>query len=108
MGATTTTANNQNNQTATHRDRDSISMQSSDLRAIQRPQAKKLPAKNIGALPPPPQREPSIGSIGVNEPSDQATPLPVVYSTTTSSAKRNHHLYRLQDHIDIRAAAVWI
>jgi len=40
---------------------------SSDLRAIQRPQAKKLPAKN-SALPPPPQREPSIGSSGPNEP----------------------------------------
>ncbi|XP_034474039.1 ralBP1-associated Eps domain-containing protein 2 isoform X2 [Drosophila innubila] len=87
MGTTTTT-NNHNNQTTAHRDRDSISMQSSDLRAIQRPQAKKLPAKNIGALPPPPQREPSICSIGANEPSDQATPLPVVYSTTTSSVKK--------------------
>lgn len=41
-----------------HRD----SLQNNDLRAIQRPQAKKLPAKNIGAIPPPPQREPSIGS----------------------------------------------
>ncbi|KAH8276395.1 hypothetical protein KR018_000284 [Drosophila ironensis] len=40
---------------------------SSDLRAIQRPQAKKLPAKN-SALPPPPQREPSIGSSGAGEP----------------------------------------
>lgn len=29
---------------------------SGDLRAIQRPQAKKLLNKNIGALPPPPQR----------------------------------------------------
>lgn len=33
-----------------------------DLRAIQRPQSKKLPTKNVGGLPPPPQREPSIGS----------------------------------------------
>ncbi|XP_055850840.1 ralBP1-associated Eps domain-containing protein 1 isoform X2 [Episyrphus balteatus] len=41
-----------------HRD----SLQNNDLRAIQRPQAKKLPVKNIGAIPPPPQREPSIGS----------------------------------------------
>lgn len=41
-----------------HRD----SLQNNDLRAIQRPQAKKLPAKNIGAIPPPPQREPSIGT----------------------------------------------
>ncbi|XP_055375776.1 ralBP1-associated Eps domain-containing protein 1 isoform X2 [Condylostylus longicornis] len=38
------------------------SLQGNDLRAIQRPQAKKLPSKNIGAIPPPPQREPSIGS----------------------------------------------
>ncbi|KAL7741743.1 hypothetical protein ACLKA6_000355 [Drosophila palustris] len=88
IGTTTTTTTNHNNQTTTHRDRDSISMQSSDLRAIQRPQAKKLPAKNIGALPPPPQREPSIGSIGVNEPPDQVTPLPVVYSTTTTSSAK--------------------
>lgn len=29
--------------------------------AIQRPQAKKLPQKSIGGIPPPPQREPSIG-----------------------------------------------
>lgn len=29
---------------------------SGDLRAIQRPQAKKIPNKSIGALPPPPQR----------------------------------------------------
>ncbi|XP_016978551.1 ralBP1-associated Eps domain-containing protein 1 isoform X2 [Drosophila rhopaloa] len=43
--------------------------ESSDLRAIQRPQAKKLPAKN-SALPPPPQREPSIGSTGPSEPSE--------------------------------------
>ncbi|XP_017077570.2 LOW QUALITY PROTEIN: ralBP1-associated Eps domain-containing protein 2 [Drosophila eugracilis] len=48
--------------TGSHRD-------SSDLRAIQRPQAKKLPAKN-SALPPPPQREPSIGSSGPNELTD--------------------------------------
>lgn len=41
-----------------HRD----SLQNNDLRAIQRPQAKKLPIKNIGALPPPPQRESSTGS----------------------------------------------
>lgn len=55
-----------------HRD----SLQNNDLRAIQRPQAKKLPAKNIGAIPPPPQREPSIGSnnaIG-NETTSSAAP----------------------------------
>nr|XP_043067378.1 ralBP1-associated Eps domain-containing protein 1 isoform X1 [Drosophila bipectinata] len=45
---------------------------SNDLRAIQRPQAKKLPAKN-SALPPPPQREASIGSSGPSEPPEQQT-----------------------------------
>ncbi|XP_067625148.1 ralBP1-associated Eps domain-containing protein 1 [Eurosta solidaginis] len=39
------------------------SLQNNDLRAIQRPQAKKLPTKNVGALPPPPQRESSFGSV---------------------------------------------
>lgn len=34
-----------------------------DLRAIQRPQPKKLPTKNAGAIPPPPQRESSIGAV---------------------------------------------
>lgn len=87
--ATTTTITTLNNQAGTHRDRDSISMQSSDLRAIQRPQAKKLPAKNIGALPPPPQREPSIGSIGVNEPPEPPAPIAVAYAVTaTGSAKK--------------------
>lgn len=38
-----------------------------DLRAIQRPQPKKLlPTKNAGALPPPPQRESSIGAVEEN------------------------------------------
>ncbi|EDW86777.2 uncharacterized protein Dwil_GK23672, isoform B [Drosophila willistoni] len=73
---------------------------SSDLRAIQRPQAKKLPAKN-SALPPPPQREPSIGSSSLNEslPSQasvqSAEPLPMpststasVYATTAVMAKK--------------------
>ncbi|XP_037810849.1 uncharacterized protein LOC119603054 isoform X1 [Lucilia sericata] len=46
--------------TQPHRD----SLQNNDLRAIQRPQAKKLPIKNIGAIPPPPQREPiTAGNI---------------------------------------------
>ncbi|XP_055594669.1 ralBP1-associated Eps domain-containing protein 1 [Uranotaenia lowii] len=40
--------------------RDSIT--SGDLRAIQRPQPKKPPSKGVGAIPPPPQREPSITS----------------------------------------------
>ncbi|BFF95856.1 ralBP1-associated Eps domain-containing protein 2 [Drosophila madeirensis] len=64
--------------TATHRE-------SSDLRAIQRPQAKKLPAKN-SVLPPPPQREPSIGSTG---PSDNSDSLPAtVYATTVTVSKK--------------------
>lgn len=37
-----------------------------DLRAIQRPQPKKLPTKNAGAIPPPPQRESSIGAVEEN------------------------------------------
>lgn len=53
------------NAPSSHRD-------SNDLRAIQRPQAKKLPAKN-SALPPPPQREASIGSSGPSEPPEQQT-----------------------------------
>lgn len=35
---------------------------SGDLRAIQRPQPKKPPSKGVGAIPPPPQREPSLTS----------------------------------------------
>lgn len=40
-----------------------IVRETNDLRAIQRPQSKKLPSKHVGGLPPPPQRESSIGSI---------------------------------------------
>ncbi|XP_058445856.1 ralBP1-associated Eps domain-containing protein 2 [Malaya genurostris] len=47
------------------------SLTSGDLRAIQRPQPKKPPSKGVGAIPPPPQREPSItsssGSAGTAE-----------------------------------------
>lgn len=39
------------------------SLTSGDLRAIQRPQPKKPPSKGVGAIPPPPQREPSVSSI---------------------------------------------
>uniref|UniRef100_A0A6B2EH71 Putative ral-gtpase effector ralbp1 n=1 Tax=Phlebotomus kandelakii TaxID=1109342 RepID=A0A6B2EH71_9DIPT len=39
----------------------------SDLRPIQRPQPKKLPAKGAGAIPPPPQREASL-SLEQSEP----------------------------------------
>uniref|UniRef100_A0A1B0G666 RalBP1-associated Eps domain-containing protein 2 n=1 Tax=Glossina morsitans morsitans TaxID=37546 RepID=A0A1B0G666_GLOMM len=55
---TTNNGNSGNNNVPHQRE----SLQNNDLRAIQRPQAKKLPIKNIGALPPPPQREPSIGN----------------------------------------------
>ncbi|XP_037024627.1 ralBP1-associated Eps domain-containing protein 1 isoform X2 [Bradysia coprophila] len=50
-----------------------------DLRAIQRPQPKKLPTKNVGAIPPPPQRESSIGPIEENlstSPNKREPPLP--------------------------------
>ncbi|XP_017151412.1 ralBP1-associated Eps domain-containing protein 1 isoform X1 [Drosophila miranda] len=76
--ATAATATAATGATATHRE-------SSDLRAIQRPQAKKLPAKN-SVLPPPPQREPSIGSTGPSETSD---PLPTaVFATTVAVSKK--------------------
>ncbi|XP_050087506.1 uncharacterized protein LOC126572326 [Anopheles aquasalis] len=42
--------------------RDSLT-NSSDLRAIQRPQPKKPPSKGVGAIPPPPQRESVGGSM---------------------------------------------
>lgn len=35
-----------------------------ELRAIQRPQPKKVPSKNVGAIPPPPQRDQSGGGGG--------------------------------------------
>lgn len=35
-----------------------------ELRAIQRPQPKKVPTKNVGAIPPPPQRDQSGGGGG--------------------------------------------
>lgn len=50
------------NNTSQHRD----SLQNNDLRAIQRPQAKKIPPKNIGAIPPPPQREPATVAIAAS------------------------------------------
>lgn len=43
---------------------------SNDLRAIQRPQPKKIPNKNVGAIPPPPQRE----SVNNNDAIDNAPP----------------------------------
>ncbi|XP_004526690.1 ralBP1-associated Eps domain-containing protein 1 isoform X3 [Ceratitis capitata] len=55
-----TSSNNTNNAGNVTLNREAL--QNNDLRAIQRPQAKKLIPKNIGALPPPPQRESSIGS----------------------------------------------
>ncbi|XP_053691509.1 ralBP1-associated Eps domain-containing protein 2 [Sabethes cyaneus] len=47
-------------QQPTPNQRDSLT--SGDLRAIQRPQPKKPPSKGVGAIPPPPQREPSVTS----------------------------------------------
>ena len=44
---------------------------SGDLRAIQRPQPKKIQVKNsIGAIPPPPQRESTSAAVGGNEQPD--------------------------------------
>lgn len=43
-----------------------------DIRPIQRPQAKKLTQKNIGALPPPPQRE---NPANISLPCDATTGL---------------------------------
>ncbi|KAL5281043.1 REPS1 family protein [Megaselia abdita] len=42
--------------------------------AIQRPQAKKLPQKSIGGIPPPPQREPSIGGTNGDVPDSVNNP----------------------------------
>lgn len=47
-----------------------------ELRAIQRPQPKKVPSKNIGAIPPPPQREPSIGSCSGDIPDAPTSIIP--------------------------------
>lgn len=91
LTAATAAAAMSSSTTSTTNSTHNIQRESNDLRAIQRPQAKKLPAKNnIGALPPPPQREPSIGSIGLSEPPDQATPLPPSSYTTSviTSAKK--------------------
>lgn len=44
-----------------HGQRDSLPG-NGELRAIQRPQPKKVPSKNAGAIPPPPQRESSVGN----------------------------------------------
>lgn len=67
------------------------SLTSGDLRAIQRPQPKKPPSKGFGAIPPPPQREPSITSTtGGVEPApamttslDPATFNSIINSTAT-------------------------
>lgn len=67
-------------QTSQHRE----SVLQNDLRAIQRPQPKKIPMKNnIGALPPPPQRESLV--IGNNDTTDgsaasNATSIAVLHS----------------------------
>lgn len=92
------TPNMGNNSTAAnsslhHRD----SLQNNDLRAIQRPQAKKLPAKNIGAIPPPPQRESSIGSVGGNS-SAAADELPVAVAVAAINNTNNNN--QQQSHIN--------
>lgn len=51
-----------------------------DLRAIQRPQPKKIQVKsNIGAIPPPPQRE-SLTTTHNNDATDSASNAPVLLS----------------------------
>lgn len=54
----------------------------SDLRAIQRPQPKKIPVKNnIGAIPPPPQRESTSSVVGSNGvPDNLNTTAPILGS----------------------------
>ncbi|EAT38709.1 AAEL009428-PA, partial [Aedes aegypti] len=58
------------------------SLTSGDLRAIQRPQPKKPPSKGVGAIPPPPQREPSITVI------NSTAGHPAAVSTVTNSASK--------------------
>uniref|UniRef100_A0A1Q3EWA5 Putative ral-gtpase effector ralbp1 n=1 Tax=Culex tarsalis TaxID=7177 RepID=A0A1Q3EWA5_CULTA len=63
------------------------SLTSGDLRAIQRPQPKKPPSKGFGAIPPPPQREPSITSTsGGPEPTAMTTSLdPATFNSIINS-----------------------
>lgn len=69
-------------QTSQHRD----SIVQNDLRAIQRPQPKKIPMKNnIGAIPPPPQRESLV--IGNNDTTDGSV-APNVTSTAVLHSKK--------------------
>lgn len=57
-----------------------------DLRAIQRPQPKKIPMKNnIGAIPPPPQRESLV--IGNNDTTDGSITSNVASTTVLQSKK---------------------
>lgn len=81
------------------------SLTSGDLRAIQRPQPKKPPSKGVGAIPPPPQREPSItstsGAAGVdamatsldtatfNSVINSTAGQPVVSTITNSASKKD-------------------
>ncbi|EDW88044.1 ralBP1-associated Eps domain-containing protein 2 isoform X1 [Drosophila yakuba] len=75
---------------------------SSDLRAIQRPQAKKLPAKN-SALPPPPQREPSIGSTG---PSELPEPQAAYVASSLASKKEPPPLPPPRPHRHARSSSL--
>lgn len=78
------------------------SLTSGDLRAIQRPQPKKPPSKGFGAIPPPPQREPSItsttGTEAMTTSLDPATfnsiinstaAYPAVCTVTNSASKKD-------------------
>ncbi|XP_075151899.1 RALBP1 associated Eps domain containing isoform X2 [Haematobia irritans] len=67
--------------TSHHRD----SIQHNDLRAIQRPQAKKIPTKNIGAIPPPPQRESAAVSNISNIPDNGSLAFPIANSGSVLS-----------------------
>lgn len=65
------------------------SLTSGDLRAIQRPQPKKPPSKGFGAIPPPPQREPSItsttGAEAMTTSLDPATFNSIINSTAPAA-----------------------
>lgn len=56
-----------------HRDSLNASTAETSLRAIQRPQPKKVPSIAAGALPPPPQREPSTGTMDIGAAAEQLT-----------------------------------
>ncbi|XP_017487870.1 PREDICTED: ralBP1-associated Eps domain-containing protein 1 isoform X1 [Rhagoletis zephyria] len=79
-------------------------LQNNDLRAIQRPQAKKLPAKNIGALPPPPQRESCVGNTGsasgISNTSYSSAMIPTVSGDSNEVSNSSQHQQTLQNKND--------